>query len=147
MGNYQKKTYKKGSREQLPFYIYRCLFQIFFQVFNLVCLLPWKIHIRTAKVTISCGLFVDRTTQIQHLDDSCRTQVEVLTDHFYQFGIRQLTGSEGINSDGSRSCNTNCIGELDLTLVSQSCCNDVLSCITCCICCRTVYLGAVFTPP
>ena len=42
-------------------------------------------------------------------------------------------------------CYTDRIGELDLTLVSQSCCYDILCNVTCCICCGTVYLGAVLT--
>ena len=45
----------------------------------------------------------------------------------------------------SRMCNTNCIGKLDLALVSKTCCNNVLCNITCCISCRTVYLCTVFT--
>ena len=96
-------------------------------------------------MSVSCGLFVDRTAQIKHLDDSCWSQIEVFANDLYQFSIGQLAGSEGINSDRSRSCNTDSIGELDLTLVSKSCCNDVLCCVTCCISCRTIYLGAVFS--
>ena len=96
------------------------LFQIFLQVFSLVGILPRKLYIGAAKVSVSCGLFVDRTAQIKHLDDSCWSQIEVFANNLYQFSIGQLAGSEGINSDGSRSCNTDSIGELDLTLVSKS---------------------------
>ena len=41
--------------------------------------------------------------------------------------------------------NTDCIRQLDLALVSQSCCYDILCNVTCCICCGTVYLGAVLS--
>ena len=41
--------------------------------------------------------------------------------------------------------NTDRIRQLDLALVSQSCCYDILCNVTCCICCGTVYLGAVLS--
>ena len=40
---------------------------------------------------------------------------------------------------------TDCVGKLDLAFVSQTCCNDILCNVTCCICCRTVYFCAVFS--
>ena len=42
-------------------------------------------------------------------------------------------------------CYTDCVGKLDLALVSQSCCNNILCNVTCCVSCGTVYLGAVLT--
>ena len=96
-------------------------------------------------MTVSSSLLVDRAAKIQHLDDACRSEVEVLTKNLYQFLIGKFTGAEGIYSYGSRSCYTDCIGKLNLTLVSQSCSNDVLRCVTCCVSCGTVYLGAVFS--
>ena len=41
--------------------------------------------------------------------------------------------------------NTDGIRQLDLALVSKSCCYDILCNVTCCVCCGTVYLGAVLT--
>ena len=38
-----------------------------------------------------------------------------------------------------------CIRKLDLTFLCDSCCNDVLCNITCCVCCRPVYLCTVFS--
>ena len=41
--------------------------------------------------------------------------------------------------------NADCVGQLNLALVSQTCGNDVLCHITGCVSCRTVNLGAVFS--
>ena len=41
--------------------------------------------------------------------------------------------------------NTDGIRQLDLALVSKSCCYDILCNVTCCVCCGTVYLGAVLS--
>ena len=108
-------------------------------------MLPWKVNICTAKVTISSSLFVDRTAKIKHLDDTSRTKVKILTNDLNKLGLRKLTSSESIHTDRCRMCNTDRIGKLDLTLVSKTCCNNILSNVTSCISCRTVYLCAVLT--
>ena len=96
-------------------------------------------------MSVSCCLFVDRSSQIQHLDDSCRTEIKVLTKDLNQFCIRKFSCSECINCDRCRLCNTDCIGKLNLTFLSKSCCYNILCCITCCISCRTVYLCTVLS--
>ena len=96
-------------------------------------------------MSVSCCLFVDWSSQIQHLDDSCRTEIKVLTKDLNQFCIRKFSCSECINCDRCRLCNTDCIRKLNLTFLSKSCCYNVLCCITCCISCRTVYLCTVFS--
>ena len=96
-------------------------------------------------MSVSRCLLIDRTAKIKHPDDSCRTKIEVLSYDLNQLLIRNLASSEGIYSDRGGLCNANRIGKLDLTLISQSCCYDILCYITCCISCRTVYLGAVLT--
>ena len=96
-------------------------------------------------MSVSCCLFVDRSSQIQHLDDSCRTEIKVLTKDLNQFCIRKFSCSECINCDRCRLCNTDCIRKLNLTFLSKSCCYNILCCITCCISCRTVYLCTVLS--
>ena len=86
-----------------------------------------------SEMSVSCSLFVDRSSQIQHLNDSGRSQIEVFTDDLYQFFIAHFTGSCGVYVDGSRMCHTDRIRQLDLTLVSQTCCYDILCNITCCV--------------
>lgn len=51
---------------------------------NLICLLPRKVEVVAAKVSISSCLLVDRTTKVEHLDDSCRTKVECITNCVYK---------------------------------------------------------------
>ena len=41
-------------------------------------------------MSVSCCLFVDRSSQIQHLDDSCRTEIKVLTDDLRPAGIIKM---------------------------------------------------------
>ena len=130
----------------LPVYfLFIAVAKIFFQCINFIQMLPWKIYICTAKVTISCCLFVDWTAKVKHLDDTSRTKIKVLTNNLDKLSLRKLTCSESINTDRSRMSNTDRIGKLDLALVSKTCCNDVLGNITSCISCRTVNLCAVLT--
>ena len=96
-----------------------CLLKIFFEVFYFVHFFPWKIHICTSKVTISCRLFVDWSSQVKHTNDSSRTKVEILTDNLNKFSIRNFTCSKCIYIDGSRSCNSDCVRKLDFAFISQ----------------------------
>ena len=122
-----------------------CLLKIFLEVFYFVHFFPWKIHICTSKVTISCRLFVDWSSQVKHTNDSSRTKVEILTDNLNKFSIRNFTCSKCIYIDGSRSCNSDCVRKLNFAFISQSCCYNIFCNITSCICGRTVNLCAVLT--
>jgi len=48
----------------------------FTQLCSFISLLPWEVL--TTKVTVCCGLFIDRFQQIHHLNQTVRTQVEEL---------------------------------------------------------------------
>ena len=106
---------------------------------------PWKIYICTTKVSVSSCLFVNRSSQVKHLNDSSRTKVKVLTNNLNQFCIRKFACSKCFYVDRCRMSNTDCIGKLNLTFICKTCCNDILCNITCSICCRTVNLCAVFS--
>ena len=97
-----------------PFSFTQILRKIFLQIINLVQMLPRKIYICTAKVSVCRSLFVDRAAEIKHFDDSSRAKVKVLTDNLYQFRIRYFTCAKCFYMNRSRMCNTNCIGKLDL---------------------------------
>ena len=96
-------------------------------------------------MSVSSSLFVDWSSQVKHTNDSCRTKIEVFTNDFYKFCIGKFACSKCVHIDGSRFCYTDCIRKLDFTFVSQSCCNNILCNITCCISCGTVNFCAVFT--
>ena len=108
-------------------------------------MLPWKVYIRTSEMSISSCLSVNRSSQIKHLDNSRRAKVKVLTNDLNQLCIRKFTGSECFYVDRCRMSNTDRIGKLDLTLVSKTCCNNVLCNITCSLSSRTVNVCAVLT--
>ena len=95
-----------------PFSFNQILRKIFLQIINLVQMLPRKIYICTAKMSVCRSLFVDRAAEIKHFDDSSRTKVKVLTDDLYQFRIRYFTCAKCFYMNRSRMCNTNCIGKL-----------------------------------
>lgn len=59
------------------------LLQVFFQKFCLIGCLPRQIQVIASKMPIGCGLLINRTPQIQHFNNSCRTQVKVFPDDFY----------------------------------------------------------------
>ena len=82
----------------------------------------------------------------QHLDDTSRAKIENDYERS-QLTSHQITCllPKCIYHDRCRLCNTDRIRQLDLAPVSQTCCNDVLSNITCCICCGTVNLCAVLS--
>ena len=63
----------------------------------------------TSEMTICGGLLVDRTAQIEHLDDTCRTEIEVLTDDLGELLIGNLAGTKGVYHDRSRTCDTDCV--------------------------------------
>ena len=63
----------------------------------------------------------------------------------HQLIVSQLAGAVGVYHNGSRLCHTDGVGQLDLALVSQTCCNDIFCHITGCVSCGTVNLGAVLT--
>ena len=108
-------------------------------------MLPWKIYICTSEVSVSCCLFVDWSSQVKHLDDSRRTKIEIITDDLYQFHIRNFSCSKCFYMNRCRMSYTDRIGKLNFAFVSKSCCYDILSYITSCICCRTVNLCAVLS--
>ena len=96
-------------------------------------------------MSVRRSLFVDRTAQIQHFDDSSRTKVEVLTNDIGQFVVGQFSCAVAVDHDRGRMSDTDCVGKLDLAFVGKTCCYDILCNVTCCVCCGTVYLGAVLS--
>ena len=106
-------------------------------------MLPGKIDIRAAEVTVGSRLLVDRTAQIQHADDACRTKVKVLADDPDNLLILDPAGAEGIHVDRGRLGNTDRVGELNLHAICISCCDQILRNIACRVCRGAVNLRAV----
>ena len=91
-------------------------------------------------MTISCRLLIDRAAQIQHTNNACRTQIEVLADDLDQASVAELASAVSIDIDRGRSRYTDGVGQLDLTLICQSGCYQVLGYVTCRIRCGTCLL-------
>ena len=96
-------------------------------------------------MTVGSQLTVDGTAQVQHVNNGLRTQVEDLFHGLCQNFVLHLAGAEGIHIDGYRMSHTNGIGQLDLALVCQAGCHNVLGNIPGCIGSGAVHLGRVLT--
>ena len=101
-------------------------------------MLPGKIDIRAAEVTVGSRLSVDRAAQVQHADDACRTKVKVPADDPDNLLIVDLAGAEGIHIDRGRLRHADRVGELNFHAVRISCRDQVLGDIA-----RRVRRGAV----
>lgn len=66
-----------------------------------------------AKVTVSSGLLVDGSEQVEFFDDDTRTQVPVVSDDLNKLSLRLVRGTVGLDEDGQWAGNTNGIGQLD----------------------------------
>ena len=91
-------------------------------------------------MAVSRCLLVDRTAKVEHSDDAGRTDVEILTDDLCDLRVGQLARAACVDRDGHRLRYADRVGELDLDLVSDACCHDVLCDIAGSICCGAVDL-------
>ena len=97
------------------------------ELLDLVGLLPRELNVRAAEVTIRGGLQINRTFQIQLVDNRGGAQVEDLAYGGGDLAARHaLLGAEGLHVDGYRVGNANSVGDLDLDLVGQAGSHDVL---------------------
>ena len=109
-------------------------FQRSFECFCLVCLFPRHIYICPAEVTVCGNLPVDRSSEVQIFYYSCRPEIEILCDDICELFIRDPACAEGIHEYRYRSCHADRVRELYLALVCESCRNEILGNISCCIC-------------
>ena len=100
----------------------------------------WKF---ATEVAIRCGLTIDRTTQVERIDDSCRTQVEHLLDCRLDLLLRNMVRAERFDHDRNGTRDTDSISDLNLAAISKASCDHVLRDPACCIGARTINLRAV----
>ena len=84
-------------------------------------------------MTVTCSRLVDRILELELLDNLGRAEVENLT---YLLGDdcvieAVLRCAIGIYENADRSCDTDCVSELDENFISNACCNKVLGDVTC----------------
>ena len=88
-------------------------------------------------------LAIDRTAQVEHLDDARRAQVKRLLHEIDDLLLVDLARAERIHHDGHGMRNADGVGELDLDAVGKSCRDDVLGDIARRIRCTAVHLCGV----
>ena len=96
-------------------------------------------------MSVSSDFSVLRLSQIQHLDNAVRCQIENFCNSLFEFCFFGFACSERIHTDRNRICNTDCISELNFALVSESGCYDIFCNISCCISGTSVNFCRVFT--
>ena len=97
------------------------------------------------KVTVSSGFFVNRVQQIQHLNQAIRAQVEELAHQQGQLLRRHFFSTERFHHDRGRFSHADCVGNLNLTAISQTSGNNVFRDVTGCIGCGTVNFRRILT--
>ncbi len=105
------------------------------QRLRLIRLLPRKVDVRSAEMSVCSRLSVDRTAKIQHLNDSRRTKIEILPDDLGNLRVGKFSCSSRIDRDRHRLCH----------VIRKACRDDILRDVAGCVCCRAVYLGRILS--
>src|SRR5690606_39452483 len=66
---------------------------------GLVGTFPGELGLGPTEVSERCGLAVDRSPQVERLDDAARRQVEVLADQLGHLLVGHLAGAFGVDED------------------------------------------------
>ncbi len=113
------------------------------QFVGFVSMLPGEIRIIAAKVPVAGGLLENRSQQLEVADHVSRLETEGITHYFHQPLRRELAGAEGIYHQAHRLCHSDAIGNLNLALVCQPGCNNVLGRVAGHVGAAPVHLGRV----
>src|ERR1043165_7736055 len=97
---------------------------------SLVGALPRESGLGAAEVAVGCGLLIDRTQQVEHLDDALRTQVEVRAHELDDLAVRNATRAERIDVDRHRLADTDRVRDLDFATIRETRRDDVLRNVT-----------------
>ena len=82
--------------------------------------LPGEIQIWTAEVPVSRGLSVNRPAQVEHFDDSVRSEIELFFDYLDNLLLMYSARPESVHHDRHGARNSDGIGKLDFHLVRES---------------------------
>jgi len=96
-------------------YLLDCFLECFYQV----QFFPCEFFFTAAKVTVCCGLAINRTAQIEPFDDTARREINFLHHKIRELCIRNDAGAEGLDLNGHRIYHTDRICYLDLTFVAS----------------------------
>src|SRR5689334_8787232 len=96
------------------------------QNFGLVGFLPAKTVFTATEVTVCSRGLINRTAQIERLDDAAWRQLEVIAHEFRQSTIADSSSAFRIDVHRNRIGNADSVGELDHATVRESGSHDVL---------------------
>ena len=102
-----------------PTYVLYIITQLPYEVHLLYQFFPKASQDHYGQMTICSSLLVNRTLQIQHFDDTCRTQIEVLLDQIDDDTGFHLARAKGFDVDGYRVSYADRIGKLQFALSAR----------------------------
>src|SRR5579872_1359137 len=106
--------------------------------------LPSEVSIVASEMAVGCGLLIDRTTQIQRVDDAPRRQFEVRTDDVRDDGWVNFLCTESLDQHADRIRDADSVGELDFAAVGESAGDHVLGDVARHVSSRAIDLGRIF---
>src|SRR4029434_7501396 len=96
------------------------------QRFGAVDVLPRELGLVAAEMAVGGGLAIDRTQEVEHLDDALRTKVEMRGDELRDLRVRKLAGALGVHGHVDRLRDADRIRDLHLALARKTGSDDVL---------------------
>src|SRR5213596_3319273 len=101
--------------------------------------------IDTSEMTVVGCFAIDRTKQIELLDDFCRFEVENFPDRPLKFFFVDFAGTESIDADANGLGMTDGVGELNFTSICQTGCHDILGYPAAHVSRATIYLRGILS--
>ena len=98
-----------------------------------------------AEMPVGSRSTVDRTAQLQTVNNGSRAHIEMLVYQFCKAVIRQLACAESIDSQADRPCNADCISHGYLCTFTQTGSDQILGCMACSIRSTAVNLAGILT--
>src|SRR6266513_2799572 len=101
--------------------------------------------IDTSEMTVVGCFAIDRTKQIELLDDFCRFEVENFPDRPLKFFFVDFAGTESIDADANGLGMTDGVGELNFTSIRQTGGHDILRYPAAHVSRATIYLRGILS--
>src|SRR5215467_6357348 len=96
------------------------------QDLGLIDFFPSELRLVAAEMAVGRCLLKDRPAELQVFDDAARSQRKMFAHEFVEIISRNALGVLRVDEDGDWISDADRIGQLDLTFIGESRCNDVL---------------------
>lgn len=90
-------------------------------------MLPWKVNIGPTKMSVCRSLLINRTAQIQLLNNFSRTKIKTLAHYFSNAFIGYFAATLSVNIDRYRFCDAYSVGNLYPATLCNSRSNNILA--------------------